>query len=93
MVTVEYYDGEDEAGAPFYKAPVQLVCRIEQKMIFDWGPQGQIFLPGTVIYFPVPQVFDAKSRLTLPDGSHPIIRNIKHMKQLDVVHHTTLVCR
>lgn len=90
---MEPYQGQDENGAPYYGDPISLVCRVEQKMIFDWGPQGQIYVPGTVIYFPVPETIDARSRVTLPDGSQPHIRNIKQMKQLDVVHHTTLILR
>jgi hypothetical protein len=66
---------------------------VEQKMVYTLTPQGAVYLPGTVVYFPSVQPISPEDRITLSDGSQPAIRMNKINKALNFAHHTTLTLR
>lgn len=90
-LTVEHVTGSmNPRGETAYSDPVSYVCRLEQTMIEDWGPQGRVFVPGVRIIFPTPVDIKADDRITLPDGTTPLIRSIRIAKGSVNAHHTTI---
>ena len=73
---VEPFVSIDGYGKPTYSAAISLACRIESynKMIRDAA--GQERIASTKITIMPRYDFNEKARLTLPDGSQPVILRI-----------------
>lgn len=93
-ITLEHHAVEQgQHGENLFEEPITLFCRIEDKMIEIWGPQGQSKVPGTVIIFPTAISIDPEDRITLPNGNKPTIVSIKIHKGSASAHHTSVTCK
>ena len=65
-------DGDSDT----YGAGVAHSCRVEQKAAKQLGDSGEVVVQSTVIFLNGTVTVTAKDRITLPDGSKPVILSV-----------------
>lgn len=74
-VTIEPWTGNN-GDADTYGAGAANACRIEQKAVKQLGGSGEVVVQSTVIILNGNATITAKDRITLPDGTKPIILSV-----------------
>lgn len=74
-VTIEPWTGNN-GDADTYGAGVANACRIVQKSVKQMGGSGEVVVQSTVIVLNGTATVTAKDRITLPDGSKPVILSV-----------------
>jgi hypothetical protein len=72
-ITIEPFVSTDSYGMPTYGAPVEVAAMIESYNQMVRNADGQEQVASTKIHIMPGPIFDANARITLPDGSKPII--------------------
>ncbi len=75
-VTVEPWVRDDQYGQPVYGAPVSYSARVQEKVKMIRDTQGQQVVSTSQVYFDGSVTVTVKDRITLPDGTQPLILSI-----------------
>ena len=78
-ITVEPWLSKDKYGQPSFGPGVARTCRIEGKNKLVRALDGQERVSATTIYVYGAAGIGYKDRVTLPDGSRPIILAVEQM--------------
>jgi hypothetical protein len=76
-VTVEPYAAQDAYGEATYGDPAPYRARVEQTTRRVLTRDGQERVSGTVTYLVADRPIDPRSKLTLPDGTTPVILSVE----------------
>lgn len=80
-ITIEPYVSQNAYGKPTYGTPTTIACLIQSYGKMIRLDNGQEVVASTKIMTPHDTVVNTKSRLTLPDGSHPLILKVDGLVQ------------
>lgn len=76
-VTVAPWISNDPKGRPVYGPAVSYRARVQSNPKIVFNPSGQNVHYAGIVYVEVSAVIDIKSQITLPDGSQPIIADVR----------------
>lgn len=87
IVTIEPFASNDDSNQPTYSTGVAYTCRVERKPKMIWAPDGTQQVSNVTIYFGEETGIGLRDRITLPDGTQPIIMSIaRHDDELGGSH-------
>ena len=90
-ITIEPASGMDAYGQSSYGTGVSVPARVEGRNRVVVDAQGNNAVSSTTIYVDGPTVVTTSSRITLPDGTTPLILSIESMPDIDGTPHHKVI--
>lgn len=91
VILVESATGVDAYGQSTYGTFVSVPARVEGKNRKVLNAQGNEVVSSTTIYVDGAAVITTSSRITLPDGTKPLILSVESMPDIDGTPHHKVV--
>lgn len=91
VITIESATGVDAYGQSRYGTAVLVHSRVEGRNRKVLDAQGNEVVSSTTIYVDGPTVITTASRITLPDGTKPVILAIAEMPDIDGTPHHKVI--
>lgn len=91
IIVIEPSTGTDAYGQSTYGTGVSVHARVEGKNRMVMNAQGNNVVSGTSIYIDGTTVVTTSSRITLPDGTKPLILSIESMPDIDGTPHHKVI--
>lgn len=91
LITIESTSGMDAYGQSTYGTGVSVKARVEGRNRVVVDAQGNNAVSSTTIYVDGPTVVTTSSRITLPDGTTPLILAIASMPDIDGTPHHKVI--
>lgn len=91
-VTVESVSGTSSNGygEVTFGTPVTYLCHVSYDNRVSRGTQQETLVQGGRIYFRDVVVIDERDRITMPDGSQPVVRSVRTHHDENGPHHTVV---
>lgn len=89
-VTWEPSTGYDADGAPAFGTGVTIKCRVSPRARKVLDAHGTEVVSAAVIYTEEAPAVSPNDRITLPDGSQPVIIRVERPPDRDGAHHTEI---